>query len=87
MKIKSFEETYKPKVVEWLPDKRPTTIYVKNAIDAIYSLLSNMQLMREENLSLPDKRNPTSPINYPPLNKDSPIQELHYGKWWKIHGK
>ena len=33
---KSFEETFKPKVVEWLPDKRPTTIYVKNAVDAVF---------------------------------------------------
>ena len=36
LKMKSFEETYLPKIVEWLPDKRPTTIYVKNAVDAIF---------------------------------------------------
>ena len=41
-----------------------------------------MELMKEENLSLPDIRNPTSPINFPPLNMESPIKELHHGNWW-----
>ena len=34
--LKSFDESYKPKFVEWLPDKCPTIIYVQSAIDAIF---------------------------------------------------
>ena len=82
LKMNSFEETYLPKIVEWLPDKRPTTIYVKNAIDAIFSLLSNKKIMREENLSFPNKDDPTSLINNPPIDLDTLITELHHGKWW-----
>ena len=66
MKLKSFEETFQPKVVEWLPDKHPTIIYMKSAIDAIFSLLSNMELIKDENISLPDERDPTSLINFLP---------------------
>ena len=82
LKLKTFEETFQPKIVEWLPDKRPTIIYVKSAIDAIFSLLSNMELMKEENISLPDKRDPTSPLQFPPMTMNSEIKELHHGKWW-----
>ena len=38
--------------------------------------------MREENLSFPNKDDPTSPFNNPPIDMDTPITELHHGKWW-----
>ena len=38
--------------------------------------------MKEENLSFPNKDDPTSPINNPPIDLDTLITELHCRKWW-----
>ena len=80
--VKSFTKIYQPLVVNWLPDNRPTPLFVKSAVDAIFTLLSNSDILREENLSFPNKTNPTIPKQYPTRSNDSPISELHHGKWW-----
>eukprot|EP00536_Pseudo-nitzschia_multiseries_P006346 jgi/Psemu1/15033/gm1.15033_g len=74
---------FHPHILNWLPDNKPTQVYVHSFKDAIYSLLSNKQLMREENLSFPDYATPISPDNNPELNSHSVISELHHGSWWK----
>ena len=38
--------------------------------------------MMQNNLSFLNKNDPTSFENVPPLDDDSPISELHHGKWW-----
>eukprot|EP00536_Pseudo-nitzschia_multiseries_P018768 jgi/Psemu1/316284/fgenesh1_kg.3083_\ len=78
---------FHPHILNWLPDNKPTQVYVRSFKDAIYSLLSNQQLMREENLSFPDYSTPLSPDNNPELNPHSLISELHHGLWWKSSWK
>jgi len=82
LKLNTFQETYRSHIVKWLPDDRPTLVYVKDALDAIHSLLSNKYLMRAENLSFPNQNDPTSPIRDPPVSMNSSIKELHDGSWW-----
>ena len=36
LQIKSFDETFKPRIVLWLPDERPTVIFIRSALDAIF---------------------------------------------------
>eukprot|EP00536_Pseudo-nitzschia_multiseries_P015107 jgi/Psemu1/311732/fgenesh1_kg.821_\ len=74
-------------ILNWLPDNKPTQVYVRSFKDAIYSLLSDQQLMIEENLSFPDYSTPLSPDNNPEVNPHSVISELHHGSWWKSSWK
>eukprot|EP00536_Pseudo-nitzschia_multiseries_P019336 jgi/Psemu1/316888/fgenesh1_kg.4530_\ len=78
---------FHPHILNWLPDNKPTQVYVRSFKDAIYSLLSDQQLMIEENLSFPDYSIPLSPDNNPELNPHSVISELHHGSWWKSSWK
>eukprot|EP00536_Pseudo-nitzschia_multiseries_P017808 jgi/Psemu1/315033/fgenesh1_kg.1829_\ len=78
---------FHPHILNWLPDNKPTQVYVRSFKDAIYSLLSDQQLMIEENLSFPDYSTPLSPDNNPELNPHSVISELHHGSWWKSSWK
>eukprot|EP00536_Pseudo-nitzschia_multiseries_P008767 jgi/Psemu1/21377/gm1.21377_g len=78
---------FHPHILNWLPDNKPTQVYVCSFKDAIYSLLSDQQLMIEENLSFPNYSTPLSPDNNPELNPHSVISELHHGSWWKSSWK
>eukprot|EP00536_Pseudo-nitzschia_multiseries_P017004 jgi/Psemu1/313885/fgenesh1_kg.1334_\ len=78
---------FHPHILNWLPDNKPTQVYVCSFKDAIYSLLSDQQLMIEENLLFPDYSTPLSPGNNPELNPHSVISELHHGSWWKSSWK
>eukprot|EP00536_Pseudo-nitzschia_multiseries_P008644 jgi/Psemu1/305843/fgenesh1_kg.222_\ len=70
---------FHPHILNWLPDNKPTQVYVRSFKDAIYSLLSDQQLIREENISFPDYSTPLSPDNNLELNPHSVISELHHG--------
>jgi hypothetical protein len=79
---------FKPTIVSYLPDERPTVVYIASFADAVYSLLSNPELMKEENLSFPAADHPF--LRKPPAhpaNRRSPRQpdlsELHHGTWHK----
>ena len=74
--------TFRPRIVPWLPDNNPREIYICEFQDALFSLLSCGDLMKEENLSLPNSKKPTSPEHDPMLTDDTEIQELHHGSWW-----
>eukprot|EP00536_Pseudo-nitzschia_multiseries_P017438 jgi/Psemu1/314478/fgenesh1_kg.1551_\ len=78
---------FHPHILNWLPDNKPTQVYVRSFKDAIYSLLSDQQLMIEENFSFPDYSTPLSPNNNPELNPHSVISELHHSSWWKSSWK
>eukprot|EP00957_Ditylum_brightwellii_P058856 4462282-Ditylum_brightwellii.AAC.1 len=71
-----------PHVINWLPDNKPTQIYVQFFQDAIYPLLSNKDLMMDKKLSFPDSTSPLSPDNNPVLSNNSVISQLHLGTWW-----
>jgi hypothetical protein len=49
---------FKPMLVSYLPDERPTVVYVSSFADAVYSLLSDPELMDEDNLSFPHHEHP-----------------------------
>ena len=76
---------FTPKIVSYLPDERPTVVYVASFASAVYSLLSDKDLMKEENLSFPDAKNPflletpTEPGRRAPRKPD--LSELHHGTW------
>lgn len=78
----SSKMEFVPHVITWLPDELPTDVYIRPFKDALYSLLSNPNIMTENNLSFPSSDTPLSPDNYPALSDDSEISELHHGKWW-----
>jgi len=74
--------SFHPKIVNWKPHNKPTQVYVRDFKDALFSLLQNSDLMKEENLSFPDPHVPYVWNNFPPPDEDTEIKELHHGKWW-----
>ena len=78
---------FQPHLINWLPDDKPIQVYVRSFSDAIYSLLTNQNIMREENLSFPDSTSPLSPTHNPPLSDKTEISELHHGQWWTASWK
>ena len=74
-------DKFEPQLIDWLPDLKPATVYHRPFMNALQSLLSNHSIMKEENLSFPDKNSPFSSVdisgNGTPL-----IEELHHGEWW-----
>ena len=77
-------DTFEARAVEWLPDKVPTTLYIRPFFNALTSLLSNSNLTKEGNLSFPDPTTPYSPVslNTASDDMDTIISELHHGEWW-----
>jgi hypothetical protein len=45
---------FQPTVISYIPDERPTVIYVSSFTDAVYSLLSNPEVIKEHNLLFPN---------------------------------
>eukprot|EP00537_Pseudo-nitzschia_pungens_P007979 CAMPEP_0172379242 /NCGR_PEP_ID=MMETSP1060-20121228/69828_1 /TAXON_ID=37318 /ORGANISM="Pseudo-nitzschia pungens, Strain cf. cingulata" /LENGTH=405 /DNA_ID=CAMNT_0013106979 /DNA_START=256 /DNA_END=1470 /DNA_ORIENTATION=+ len=76
------DSKFHPKITNWLPDNKPTQIFVRSFYDALYSLLTNRELMTDQNLSFPDCNTPLSPQNFPELTEATIISELHHGTWW-----
>jgi hypothetical protein len=78
---------FTPTIVSYLPDERPTVVYIASFADAVYSLLSDPELMKEENLSFPDAHHPffleppADPNRRAPRKPD--LSELHHGTWHK----
>lgn len=35
LRLQSLEETFQPHIVHWLPEDRPTAIFVRKAVDSI----------------------------------------------------
>ena len=49
--------------------------------DALYSLLTNKILMKEEHLSFPNAEDPCSGNHYSEITPTSTISQLHHGSW------
>ena len=73
--------TFKAHAINWLPDGKLVQVYVRSFRQALFSLLTNPVLVKEEHFSFPLKNTPFLPDGFK-LNKDEPISELHHGKWW-----
>jgi hypothetical protein len=82
---------FTPTIVSYLPDERPTVVYVASFADAVYSLLSDPELMKEDNLSFPDSHNPflldtpTDPNG--PTRRKPDLSQLHHGTWHRATHK
>eukprot|EP00536_Pseudo-nitzschia_multiseries_P002838 jgi/Psemu1/6394/gm1.6394_g len=59
-------------------------MYVRLFQKALHSLLTNVMLIKEENLSIPHAEDPTLPVRYPELLQagNINIDELHLSRWW-----
>ena len=79
------QNEFAPHLLNWLPADipRPVQVHIRPFTYALYSLLSNKNIMTENNLSFPDSRTPLSPYNFPELSQDSDITQLHHGDWWR----
>ena len=74
-----YENSFQKQFITYLPDNNLQSLSVKPFTVALRSLLSNKQLMTEENISLPHASNVYSHERYPPSEFYS---ELNHGAWW-----
>ena len=77
-------DCFQPQLIQWRCNNEvgDKVIYVRSFRRALQSLLTNVSLIKEENLSFPNENNPTSPCRVPEFTSDSLICELHHGEWW-----
>ena len=67
------------KILRWLPSNTGVEVCIRSFKNALFSLLTNTQLIIQDNISLPHSHNPYSYENHPPVEV---ISELHHGNWW-----
>ena len=68
-------------ILEWLPDKKATQVFVRPFMMALNSLLTNPEIITEDNLSFPSPDSPFLPSNFS-IDDNVEISELHHGDWW-----
>eukprot|EP00536_Pseudo-nitzschia_multiseries_P006440 jgi/Psemu1/15234/gm1.15234_g len=80
---------FEPHLIDWCSKKSTTSdvpiskeIYVWSFQEALHSLLTDITLVKEENLSFPHAEDPTLPVRFPELQGNIDIDELHHGEWW-----
>eukprot|EP00536_Pseudo-nitzschia_multiseries_P016225 jgi/Psemu1/45378/gm1.45378_g len=80
---------FEPHLIDWCSKKSQSAdvssrkqIYVRSFQKALHSLLTNVTLVNEDNLSFPHAEDPTLPVRYPELQGNIDIDELHHGEWW-----
>ena len=73
------KDQFDRKILKWLPSEKAVEVLIRPFKKALFSLLTNKELVVQKNLSLPDSRNPYSYDNHPPVDI---ISELHHGTWW-----
>jgi hypothetical protein len=79
--IPRVDYSFKAHAINWLPDGNLVQVYVRSFRQALFSLLTNPDLVKEEHISFPLDNTPFLPNNFQ-LDKDASITELHHGKWW-----
>eukprot|EP00980_Cylindrotheca_fusiformis_P015203 scaffold4218_cov141-Cylindrotheca_fusiformis.AAC.2 len=72
---------FQPQLINWLPDEKPITIYVRPFLACVFELLENPLNVGPggQNISLP---HPTDPYKSKPDVEPDRVSELHHGKWW-----
>eukprot|EP00980_Cylindrotheca_fusiformis_P016094 scaffold4764_cov84-Cylindrotheca_fusiformis.AAC.4 len=72
---------FQPHLINWLPDEKPITIYVRPFLACVFELLENPRNVGTggQNISLP---HPTDPYRSKPDVQPDHVSELHHGKWW-----
>lgn len=66
--------SFHPKIVNWKPHNKPAQVYVRDFKDALFSLLKNSDLMKDENLSFPDPHVPYVWNNFPSPGEDTALK-------------
>ena len=79
--IPRVDYSFKAHAINWLPDGNLVQVYVRSFRQALFSLLTNPVLVKEEHFSFPLNNTPFLPDDFK-LDKDAPMKELHHGKWW-----
>ena len=83
-----IDNKFYPTIINWLPDNKPTKINVRPFINALFHLLSNKEITREENLSFHDYKDFFLWKQNTVMTGDSVISKLHHGSWgsksWQI---
>ena len=64
--------------LNWLPDNKLVQVYVRSFRQALFSLLTNPCLVKEDNFSFPLNDTPFLPADFN-LDEKVPITELHHG--------
>ena len=77
------DDDFQPQTIRWLPSNRPTEVYIRSFKTALFSLLTNTDIVKEGNFSFPDPNSPFISAKFPSEpNGETEIRELHHGKWW-----
>ena len=82
--------TFNPQLIDWRckpvvgvhTGVAKQELYVRSFTQALRSLITNVSLMKQENLAFPNDDTPISPEHNPPITDDTMISELHHGSWW-----
>ena len=75
-------DKFYPTIINQLPDNKPTQIYARPFINALFSLLSNKEITRDEYLSFPCYKDPFLWKQNPVMNGDSVVSKLNPEKRW-----
>eukprot|EP00536_Pseudo-nitzschia_multiseries_P011129 jgi/Psemu1/27953/gm1.27953_g len=80
---------FEPHLIDWCSKKSQNAdvssrkqIYVQPFQKVLHSLLMNVTLVKEDNLSFPHAEDPTLPVCHPELQGNIDIDGLHHGEWW-----
>ena len=79
--IPPIHYSFQPHAIEWLPDCKAVQVHVRSFQQALFSLLTNPSLVKEENFSFPLENSPFITEDFQ-IDPNVPITELHHGVWW-----
>ena len=79
--IPLVEYSFRPHGINWLPDNKLVQVQVRSFQQALFSLLTNPVLVKEENFSFPLRDTPFLPNDFE-YDPTVPMTELHHGRWW-----
>ena len=73
--------SFEKHAIEWLPDGKAVQVHVRSFQQALFSLLTNPSLVKEDNFSFPLENTPFITQDFQ-IDPNVPITELHHGVWW-----
>eukprot|EP00536_Pseudo-nitzschia_multiseries_P010124 jgi/Psemu1/25075/gm1.25075_g len=83
------DDGFEPHLIDWCYKKLLCAdvpghkqIYIWSFQKVLHSLLKNVMLVKEENLSFPHAEDPTLPVRFPELQSNIDVDKLHHGEWW-----
>ena len=80
--VRMPETKFKTVVINWLPSHKPVQLFIRTFRDSLNSLLTNTNLVKENNFSFPHPSVPYIGKNFSQASGETLISELHHGTWW-----